>query len=71
MTYPSFAWAFQLLLNHHNHQFVTCLDADDDLVKIEKVKQVLNIVLKLNIKNWVLRVICYYCLLWQIHQLFL
>ena len=44
---------------------------DDDLVKIEKLKKVLRIVLKLSIENWVLKVISYYYLLWQIHQLFL
>ena len=57
-------------LNHH-HQLVACLDDDWDLVKIEKLKQVLSIVLKLSIKNWVLRFISYYYPVWQIHQLFL
>ena len=43
MIYSNFAWAFQLLLNHH-HRLVTCLVDDEDLVKLEKLQQVLSIV---------------------------
>ena len=42
-----------LITNHH--QFVTCLD-EEDLVKLEKLKQVLTITLKLSIKNWILKI---------------
>ena len=51
MTYSTFVLAFLLLLNHYHHQLATCLDDDEDLVKLEKLKQVLSIVLKLSIKN--------------------
>ena len=34
-----------------HHQLVTCLDDDEDLVKIEKLKQLLSIVLKLSIES--------------------
>ena len=55
MTYPTFTYAFQLLLNHHDHQVVTSLDDDDDdddddLVKLEKLKPVWSIILKLSNK---------------------
>ena len=51
------------------HQLVTCLDDDDDFEKFkiqtEKLKQVLSIVLKLSIKNWVLKTFSFYYLVWQ------
>ena len=61
----------KLLLNHHHCQLVTWLDDDEDLVKLENLKQVLSIVLKLSIKKMSINSHFLLYLVWQIYQLFI